>query len=89
MAPSVHFPCWLWRDEDNSEHRTVEQPRSAQHDETGHGSHGIHPHGEAHSGAAHWEHLVHYAHEAHLAAEAIESASSRCCHENSSVDRRA
>jgi hypothetical protein len=58
----------------------MEQPRSAQHDETGHGSHGIDPHGEAHSGAAHWEHLVHYAHEAHLAAEAIESATHNLHH---------
>jgi hypothetical protein len=55
----------------------MSHPRPAQQDETGHeshhGSHEVHPRGETHSGAAHWEHLAHYAHEAHLAAEAIES----------------
>jgi hypothetical protein len=53
----------------------MSHPAPAQQEETGQ-----HPHGEAHSGAAHWEHLAHYAHEAHLAAEAIESAAHNLHH---------
>ena len=53
----------------------MSHPAPAQHEETGQ-----HPRGEAHSGAAHWEHLAHYAHEAHLAAEAIESTAHNLHH---------